>query len=93
MIPTYVIDGDSLLNKEIDGNASLNKSAAADVGIYIPTTGAGLPEYTGPVEVTPNNQTQTLNTALKSVMENITINPIPNNYGLITWNGSTLTVS
>lgn len=26
-------------------------------------------------------------------LSSVTISPIPNNYGLITWNGSTLTVS
>jgi hypothetical protein len=34
-----------------------------------------------------------LATAEKVVTRNIVINPIPSNYGLITWNGSTLTVS
>ena len=38
-------------------------------------------------------ETQTLATAEKTVLENIVINPIPSNYGLITWNGSVLTVS
>lgn len=93
MIPTYVVDGDALLFDVIDGDALLDKKVDGDVGVYIPTTGAGLPEYTGPVEVTPTNQAQTLSTAMKSVLEDITINPIPNNYGLVTWNGSTLTIS
>lgn len=50
-------------------------------------------QYDGVSEVTPTTTTQTLNTQGKLVVENITINPIPSNYGLITWNGSTLTVS
>lgn len=50
-------------------------------------------DYEGPYEVTPTRQTQTLATEGKHTTANIVVNPIPNNYGLITWNGSTLTVS
>lgn len=49
--------------------------------------------YTGPYEWTPSDEVQTLEIADKKALGNITINPIPSNYGLITWNGSTLTVS
>ena len=53
-----------------------------------------LPEYyDGACEVTPSLETQTLETRGKVVKTNITIKPIPQNYGLITWDGSTLTVS
>lgn len=91
--PTYIVDGDSLLVDVIDGDASLNSLVDGDEGIYISTHSEALPEYTGPVEVTPSSEAQTLSTALKSVLADIVINPIPNNYGLIEWNGSTLTVS
>ena len=49
--------------------------------------------YTGSYSVTPSEQTQTLSTAGLVMTNNVTINPIPSNYGLITWNGSVLTVS
>ena len=49
--------------------------------------------YEGQTTVTPTQQTQTLLTADKTMRTNVTINPIPSNYGLITWNGSYLTVS
>ncbi len=49
--------------------------------------------YRGTHEVTPSGEAQILMTAEKVVKENIVINPIPSNYGLITWNGSKLTVS
>lgn len=49
--------------------------------------------YDGPYEVTPTEQTQSLSTADKVLSANIVINPIPSNYGLITWNGSNITVS
>ena len=49
--------------------------------------------YTGSYTVTPSGQAQTLQTSGLLMSGNLTINPIPSNYGLITWNGSTLTVS
>lgn len=50
-------------------------------------------QYTGSYTVTPSNQTQTLQTVNLLMTSNLVINPIPSNYGLITWDGSTLTVS
>ena len=49
--------------------------------------------YAGPYEYTPTEDTQTVAISHKMATENIVINPIPFNYGLVTWNGSTLTVS
>lgn len=49
--------------------------------------------YEGSYVFTPSANTQTIDIAGKQARENITINPIPSNYGLITWNGATLTVS
>lgn len=49
--------------------------------------------YTGTVIITPTLSAQTLNTAGLLLDENITVNPIPNNYGLITYNGGIITVS
>lgn len=49
--------------------------------------------YLGPYEVTPTQETQYLDTQFLTMTDNVKINPIPSNYGLITWNGSYLTVS
>lgn len=49
--------------------------------------------YEGSYTVTPSSETQVLNTENLVATQNITINPIPSNYGLITWNGSNLIVS
>ena len=49
--------------------------------------------YDGDYEWTPTEEAQTIEIANKKAVDNIIINPIPSNYGLITWNGSTLTVS
>ena len=49
--------------------------------------------YTYITEIIPSQHEVVLNTANKLVPENIVIKPIPSNYGLITWDGSVLTVS
>lgn len=45
------------------------------------------PAYTGAYAVTPTQETQVLPVNAKRMTDDITINPIPSNYGLITWNG------
>lgn len=51
------------------------------------------PDYDGPYEFTPTMETQTVPTKEKALLNNIVINPIPQNYGLITYNGAYITVS
>lgn len=54
---------------------------------------AGAPPYTGETSFTPSAEAQTVPTAGRTMNADITIEPIPSNYGLITWDGSTITVS
>lgn len=76
-------------------------SASAEVVINRPVLSASTtisggnsyPLYGGEYVFTPTQAEQTIETKGFALLENITIAPIPNNYGLITWNGSTLTVS
>lgn len=49
--------------------------------------------YTGDYEFTPTQETQIAPTGGYYLEQDIVINPIPSNYGLITWDGATLTVS
>lgn len=49
--------------------------------------------YHGAYTITPSSEAQVLDTDTLILDGNITINPIPSNYGLITWDGSTITVS
>ena len=49
--------------------------------------------YPGPYTVTPTRSTQTLNTHGLTMAADVVVNPIPPNYGLITWDGAKLTVS
>lgn len=60
---------------------------------YIPYHHSEMPDYEGSYEVTPQAEAQTLATANRAMREDLVINPIPSNYGLITWNGQVLTVS
>lgn len=50
-------------------------------------------EYSGDYEITPTTEPQILQTEEKHMKQNVVINPIPNNYGLITYNGYGITVS
>ena len=77
----------------LDGELSLNIPMDGEVGTVTKVVEHDLPVYTGETNITPSTSEQVLNTADKVVARNIVINPIPSNYGLITWNGSTLTVS
>ena len=49
--------------------------------------------YEGPYEFTPTQETQTVQAADMVLLEDIIIHPIPQNYGLITYNGAFITVS
>ena len=53
----------------------------------------GTPPYEGAYTFTPTEETQTIPINGLRALEDVTINPIPNNYGLITYNGSTIRVS
>lgn len=66
------------------------ESFSVDFGQYDGTIGD---EYDGPYEVTPTEYEQTLSTQDKVLTQNVIVHPIPSNYGLITWNGTTITVS
>ena len=52
-----------------------------------------LEPYVGPYSFEPSDQTQVVEIADKRALNNIIINPVPSNYGKITWDGSVLTVS
>ena len=49
-------------------------------------------QYAGPYEFTPGEETQIVSIAYKQAITDITINPIPENYGRIAWDGTALTV-
>ena len=49
--------------------------------------------YIGDYTVTPSGVAQVLETEGKRMTSDLVINPVPQQYGLITWNGSIITVS
>lgn len=51
------------------------------------------PPYEGRYIVTPTSETQILETEHYRMTENIVINPIPSDYGRITWSGAGIRVS
>ena len=73
-------------------SGSLSSTPTLSVTLTVPNA-AGVPKYEGDYEFTPTSETQTV--AIEGLMakQDIVINPIPSNYGLITWDGSTITVS
>lgn len=52
----------------------------------------GVP-YGGSYEVTPSEVQQVLGTASRTLADDVVVNPIPSNYGLITYDGTGITVS
>lgn len=77
-----------------DFSAQLNyKDGASFDANYNGSGGGVVPKYTGEYEVTPTQQTQTLLTEGLKMTANVVVNPIPSNYGKITYNGSVITVS
>ena len=49
--------------------------------------------YEGEYQFTPSDEAQTIEIGGLIAAENIVIRPIPNNYGLVTYNGFEITVS
>lgn len=68
-------------------------SMGVSIGTPIVKEYVDVETYTGDYEVTPSSEVQTLNTSGLRLTRNIVVNPVPPNYGLITWNGAFLTVS
>ena len=91
MTDTVVIEGEVSLLTEVDGEVHLLAEVEGEAGIVVDVGSYAI--YDGPYSVTPGPEAQTLETANLAMAENITVAPIPSNYGLITWNGSYLTVS
>lgn len=76
--------------KKIDGELSGLGTVVGNLSL--PNGNASLP-FPGPYIYTPTQEAQIVPIDGYKATQNITIEPIPENYGLITWNGSALTVS
>lgn len=87
------------MDKLIGALSAVERLDATLSGVQSLTATLSLPqavavdEYSGPYEFTPEEAPQVVAIANKKATDNITINPIPQNYGLITWDGRVITVS
>ena len=99
---TLTIDGmtDAVLGMELGitpvGMKTVTTNGLHDVTEYAQAVVNVRPKLYEALTVTPNRQTQYYYpTSIGDYdgFANVTVNPIPSNYGLITWNGSVLTVS
>ena len=81
------IKGDSIHLLSVSGEKPMKLSQISVGG------GGSRPHYTGETEFVPADSYQTAHTAGLLVDADIIIDPIPSNYGKITWNGAVLTVS
>ena len=78
------------------GSGAIEIGGTGERHATISVTGSGtvpVPHYTGPYEFTPTAEEQRVRIARKQAEEDIIINPIPRNYGLVTYNGSIITIS
>lgn len=83
-IPLHVEDV-ALVGMTVSEGGSATLSVGAEV--FSPAV------YHGTYSVTPSGVAQVLATAGMALREDVTVEPIPSNYGLVTWDGSVLTVS
>lgn len=86
-----ILDGELNLVEVYDGELGLFEIFDGEAGEYQAI--GNIPSFDGPYEVIPTVVEQTFETAGRKMTENFVVSPIPQNYGLITWDGSTLTVS
>lgn len=84
------VDGAQEYNLDIEQDESLNYILDSGVAIVNYIEGE---IYEGPYSVMPSLDPQILKTNGYILTKDIIVGAIPSNYGLITWNGMTLTVS
>ena len=70
-----------------------SNGVSASLGQPVAREYVELPPYVGETTITPSSEKQVLQTKNFRMTENVTVNPIPSNWGRITWNGSIITVS
>ena len=78
--------------------AAVPMTVSAQAASIAPVIGAEyrmveVQQYDGPLTIIPSGSRQVLETAGMKLADNIVIDPVPQGYGRIEWNGSTLTVS
>ena len=83
-----------LLNSVITANAVVtHRNIEASAELTTVVWAKDHDYYQGDLEFTPTDETQTIATKDLVLSDDIIINPIPSNYGLISWNGRGILVS
>ena len=84
-----------MIRLDVGGTTAIRLETGRDPTIALDSGGGGIvaPPHTGPYEATPSSAEQLFAVSGKRMTQDFTVHAIPSNYGLITWNGSTLTVS
>lgn len=74
---------------------AVTTDTAVDLGIStaIEVLETPVPVWDGSTEFVPSDTAQVISVHGYRFTDDITIDPIPHNYGKITWNGSVITVS
>lgn len=89
------------MSARLNAEATINGGVSASASVGVKTISASatvyraqsLIPYAGAYEFTPSAEAQTVPIYGKTATADIVISPIPSNYGLITWDGATITVS
>lgn len=84
------IRGELTPKGKLTGALSEAQGLTATMGVPV---FADYPVYDGNYDITPTAELTVLETQGKALSADIIIQPIPSNYGLITWDGSVITVS
>lgn len=86
--------------QQLDGIVSGNVQTVASVegsltgGVLVIGGGLDLaPVYDGTYHVTPSSEQVVLPTSMRMLAKDIVVDPIPSNYGLISWDGARLMIS
>ena len=85
--PVFLAVRDQIFHLKMECDEAIEMETDTEITI------GGTDTYDGQYIVTPTEETQELHTVGLLMKHNVTVNPIPTNYGRITWNGSTITVS
>ena len=79
----FKITGRISRSHKLVGKISARKTVTGKIGVNV------VP-YSGEHVVTPTKETQTLATHGLKMISDVTINPIPNNYARMSWDGTIL---
>ena len=87
-VPARAYTNNATVRAGVYGGGGTTRAKTA-VGITV----IDAPEFAGPYEYTPTDDAQVVGISGYRAAQDIRINPIPSNYGKITWTGSCLLIT